>query len=199
MPLIYTKVIPEIQYYLYEFVVSSTVNRQLTPFPPKLDSVYLNDKKSFIRLLFDESWPVNFTSYRYLYKWELDYGSIPDILLRRMMIYPQTSKYYECDSDDPTVCQINIFNLVEDDITLLDCLLEYRIDSTSNTIIDIDYSSLSTSLSKLIYIYLNFKINDDYTLFDNTDVISSDLSVLEIAYESFILDKIFIYLSSLGS
>ena len=51
----------------------------------------------------------------------------------------------------------------------------------------------------LFYIYLNFKINNDYTDFDNVNVISSDNEVLENFYESFLVDIIFIGISALGT
>ena len=61
------------------------------------------------------------------------------------------------------------------------------------------YTNLTTNLSKLIYIYLKFKLTNDYTLFDNTIPLSDDNNVLENFYESFIVDTIFTYLSSFGT
>lgn len=197
MSLIYTRVVPDLLYYIEDFIVDSIVNKDKIPFPSSISSTYLLDNKSFIRLLFDESWLISLTSYRYLFRLETDTTSIPETILRRMMIYPSSSAYYVCDSDSTSVCNINVFNLQEDDLYMLDRLLQYRIDSTSVTLVDIIYDNLSTTLSKLIYIYLNFKINNDYTLFDNTTVISSSTEILENFYESFIIDKMFIYFSSL--
>lgn len=199
MSLSMTRIVPELLYYSEQYVVNSTANKFKIPFPPTFSSTYLLTNNSFIRLLFDETWPSTLTSYRYLYREETDKTSIPETILRRMMIYPDSSKYYVCDSDSTSVCSINIFNLQSDDLTMLDLLLRYRTDSTS--VIDItviDPSSLSTHLSQLIYIYLNFKINNDYTDFDNVNVISSDNEVLENFYESFLIDIIFIGISALG-
>lgn len=199
MSLIYTRVVPDLLYYINDFIINSIVNKDKIPFPSTIASTYLLDDKSFIRLLFDEGWPSSLTSYRYLFRIETDTSSIPETILRRMMLYPSSSTYYICDSDSTSVCNINVFNLQEDDFYMLDVLLQYRIDSTSVTLIDIIYDNLSTTLSKLIYIYLDFKINNNYSLFDNTTLISSDTEVLENFYESFIIDKMFIYFSNLGT
>jgi hypothetical protein len=200
MSLTMTRVVPELLYYSEQYVVNSTANKFKIPFPPTFDSSYLLDNNSFIRLLFDETWPTTLTSYRYLYREETDRTSIPETILRRIMVYPDTSKYYVCDSDSTAVCSINVFNLQPDDLTMLDLLLRYRTDSTS--VIDITVynpAALSTHLSQLIYIYLNFKINKDYSDFDNVNVISSDNEVLENFYESFLVDTIFIGISALGT
>jgi hypothetical protein len=116
------------------------------------------------------------------------------------MIYPDETKYYVCDSDSTSICSINVFNLQQDDLTLLDLLLKYKTDTTS--IIDIsiiDPTGLVTHLSELIYVYLNFKINNDYTDFDNLNVISSNTEVLENFYESFLVDMLFTSISNLGT
>jgi hypothetical protein len=200
MSLSMTRIVPELLYFTEKYVVNSTANKFKIPFPPTFSSTYLLTNNSFIRLLFDESWPSTLTSYRYLYREETDKTSIPETILRRMMIYPDSSKYYVCDSDSSSVCSINVFNLQPDDLTMLDLLLRYRTDSTS--IIDINVYNpvaLSTHLSQLIYIYLNFKINNDYSNFDNVSVISSNNEVLENFYESFLIDIIFISISSLGT
>lgn len=197
MSLSMTRIVPELLYYSEQYVKNSTANKYKIPFPPTFSSTYLLSNNSFIRLLFDETWPSTLTSYRYLYREEIDRTSIPETLLRRMMVYPDTSKYYVCDSDSTSICTINVFNLQPVDLTMLDLLLRYRTDSTS--VIDISISNLSTHLSQLIYIYLNFKINNDYSDFDNTIVISSDNEVLENFYESFLVDSIFVGISSLGS
>lgn len=194
-----TRIVPDMIFYLEKFVVNSVANKDRIPFPPTISSTYLVDNKSFIRLLFDETWPNTLTSYRHLFRQETDLLSIPDTLKRRMMIYPQTSRYYVCDSDSTAICNINVFNLQEDDLTMLDLLLAYKIDNTSITLNTIVYNDLSTTLSKLIYIYLDFKINHSYTTFNTINPISSDIEVLENFYEAFLTDLIFQYLSSTGS
>jgi hypothetical protein len=199
MTLQMTRVVPELLFYSEQYIKSSIVNKYKIPFPPTLSESYLLTNNSFIRLLFDETWPTYLTSYRYLYRQETDLSSIPETIRRRMMVYPSISRYYVCDSDSTAICNLNVFSLMSDDLMMLDLLLQFRLDSTSVSIVSIDYSTLSTHLSQLIYNYLNFKINNDISLFDNTILISSEIEVLESFYESYLIDLIFIYLSSLGS
>ena len=199
MSLLYTRVVPDLLYYTNQYVVNSVSNKFKIPFPPTFSTEYLINNKSFIRLLFDETWESTLSNYRYLFRQETDLTSVPETLRRRMMIYPGTSRYFVCDSDSALLCDVNVFNLQQDDINMLDVLLQYRIDSTSVNITTIVYDDLGTTLSKLIYIYLVFKISGDYTLFDNSTPISSSIKTLENFYESFISDKIFIYISSLGT
>lgn len=188
------RIIPELLFYTQNYVLNSNVNKSKIPFTT-FDGNFLEGNKSFIRLLFDESWPGEFNSYRYLYR-EEDKTFAPDVLRRRMMLYPTTSKYYLCDSDSTSICNLNIFNLQPDDIYMLNNLLQYRIDSTSLNFIQIisNYPSLSTNLSKLIFVYLNFKINEVYTNFDS--IISDSENILEMFYESFIGDLIFTKISN---
>jgi len=189
------RICPDLLYYTNSFVLSSVVNKFKIQFSPTFLESYLSENKSFIRLLFDENWSHN--SYRYLFREETNKSNIPSDLLRRMMIYPSTSKYYVCDSDDLEICNINLFNLQNDDKIMMDKLLQYRIDTTSITSIEINYDDLSTRLSKLIYIYLNFKINNNYSLFDKNPI-SNEEEILENFYEALILDTIFNYISNLG-
>jgi hypothetical protein len=202
MTLQMTRVVPELLFYTELYVKGSVTNKFKIPFPPTFSISYLNENKSFIRLLFDDNWPMgsmNYLNYRYLYRQETDLTSIPEALRRRMSVYPGISSYYVCDSDSISICNINVFNLQSDDLNMLDNLLQYRLDSTSVNITLINYNSLDTTLSKLIYIYLNFKINHQYVEFDNVNPLSSDIQVLEGFYESYLTDLIFIYESSLGT
>jgi hypothetical protein len=198
MTLSATKVVPDLLFYTQRYVINSVTNKYGIPFSDTFSEVYLGDNKSFIRLLFDESWPTDSTSYTYLFREETSLtGNISDTLIRRMMVYSSNSKLYICDSSE--ACTNNIFGLEEDDLTLLNKLLTYRIDSSSCIITDIVYDNLETVLSKLIYIYLNFKINNIYTLFDNSEPLSRSSNILENFYESFIVETIFNHLTSLST
>ena len=191
-----TKLIPELQFYFNEFVVGSSVNRYGLNIASSIPEIYLQTK-SFIELLFDDNY--SYDSYKYLYNENTNRYSWPEIVKKRILIYPMSAKYYECTDD---LTGENLFTLEDDDIVLLDALLAYRIDSTSVSIITdststefIDnvlyakYDDLTTGLSKLIFIYLNLKIYDDYSLYNTETLIATNL--IEYCFEAFLLDKIF--------
>jgi hypothetical protein len=192
-----TNLVPDIQYWFEIFVRTSIMNKNLASFSSTISSTYLLENKSFIRLLFDDSWPVTLTEYSYLFEELTNKLSIPYDFRTRLMVYPQTGKYYQCVDSTSTVT-FNIFNLQSDDITLLDRLLSYRLDSTSATIIDIDYSVLTTNLSKMIYLYLDLKINDSYANFDNTTPLSDTTNLLENCYEMYVCESLFNFISVKG-
>ena len=191
-----TRVVPDLQYWFSLFVINSNLNKDVALFPVTLDDVYLTENKSFIRLLFDDNWLSTLTSYGYMFNEITNRLSIPSNFRTRLMIYPRTGKYYTCIDSETS---INIFSLESDDLTLLDKLLEYRLDSTGTTIVDIDYSSLSTNLSKLIYLYLDFKINDNYTIIDSITPLSDSYNLLETCYEMYICETLFNYISNKGT
>ncbi len=179
-----TKLVIELQFYFYKFLMSSSLNKNEVPFPTTFDDSYLidNHKKSFIRLLFDDTYIPDSTSFNYLYI-EVDKESWPQFVKNRLCIYPVSGKYYIPDSTGE-----NLFNLKTDDLLLLTRLLQFRITGTIN-ISDIDYNILSTKLSKMIYLYLDLKVNRNYLLYDNTDIISE--TMIEHCFEVYLTEHMF--------
>lgn len=190
-----TRLVPDFQYYCNSFIMNTVLNKNLIPFSTPIDRYYLDEDKSFINLLFNDEWPTYLLYYRYLYRKEL-ISACPGGLRIRLMIYPATAEYFVCDSDDTSICNLNLFNLKPDDFTMLDYLLQYRIDSTCT--ITIDYNDLTTPLSKLIYIYLTVKLTGDYSLYDNDTIISPPDKVLENFYELYVIETIFNTVSDKG-
>lgn len=191
-----TILIPELQEYFSRFVVESSLNRSGTFFPSSinLDLIYV-ENKSFITMLFEDEF--NYHNYRYLYR-KIDPLTSPDGTIRtRMGVFPFSGQCYVCDSDSTAYCSINFFNLQDDDFKLLDKLLQYRHDSTSVVISDIVYNDLTTVLSKLIYIYLDLKINHSREKYDNTQILSGATQVLETTYEFYVIEEMFKYVSTL--
>jgi len=200
MTLTSTNLIPELQHWLNKLIVESDVNKYGIPHPVFIDDVYM-PQRSFIELLFNENYI--YDSYKYLYRIESNKLAIPYVAQNRIQIYPQSGRYYVLDSTGD-----NLFNLTSNDLTMLNALLQYRIDATSMVLLDtttnisfsFDTSSsiwilsgsidtLITPLSKLIYIYLDFKINNNADRYNTTSLISNDL--LSYCYEIYILETIF--------
>jgi len=208
-----TKVVPELQYWINRVVITSNLNKYQIPFPPTFDESYLPDK-SFIELLFNDNYQSG--SYRYLYRERSDASPCPNVgwprpLRERANIYANSAQYYTCDSDSTNVCNVNLFNLQDDDLRMLDALAAYRSDSTGVTLIDttgsttiigseirVNYNALTTNLSKLICIYLKFKINGEYSLYNTTTLIASSSCILELSYEAYLIEEMFNFISARG-
>jgi len=189
MVLMSTRLVPELQYYFSVFLRASTLNKYRVTYPAVLDCPCLDENKSFIRLLFDDNWPKSFKSYRYLYREETNKGSWPGDVRTRLALYPSSGECYLSDRDPPDA-NINLFNLQDDDLLMLDNLLEYRCEDSTATI-TIDYDSLSTNLSKMIFLYLDLKINGSYERYNNESLISDESSVLECFYEVYLGENMF--------
>jgi len=196
MTLASTNLVPELQYWFNYFVINGEINKNQIPIPTTLDEVYL-PQKSFIELLFNDSYSDN--EYKYYYEEDTNKYSWPYIVKTRMGVYPASAKYYTLTDSTAT----NLFNLQQHDTTLLNALLAYRLDSTAVSIITdttsvefisnvlyAAYNILNTNLSKLIFLYLDLKINGSYTNYNNENLVSEG-SLLESVYETYVLDEMF--------
>jgi len=198
-PLSSTIIVPELQYYFGNFLLSSQLNKYQIKIPATFSET-ITTPTSFIQLLFDDNWPSIYTSYKYGYAEENDKSSWPSTLRDRGCIYSQSVKYYNLSSTgnlDSTAT--NIFSLQQDDLMMLDRLLTYRIDSSAATIVDIDSTSLTTNLSLMIYRYLDLQINNNYQPYNNTTLIADQNKILEVMYETYLVEKMFLYISDKGT
>jgi len=200
MPLSSTKFITELQFYFENFVENGQLNKYQFKSPATFSSDYITPA-SFIQLLFDDNWPSSYTSYKYCYRLlnrTLWTGSIRD----RLGVYSQSAQYYVIDEECPIGCDstsTNIFSLQNDDFTMLDKLLQYRLDNTSVTIANIDSTALTTNLSLMIFRYLDLKLNNNYLDYNNTILISNAEIVLEVCYEAYLIENMFLYIADKGS
>ncbi len=203
MPLYSTKLVAEFQHEFNRFISSSALNKYKLPIPTDIPDVYFVTQNSFIKLLFREEWIYN--SYFYLFMENTSRISWPSLIRNRLCIYPYSSQFFELTSDGTS--GVNFFNLQQDDLTLLDALMQYRVDSisieenNSNTFdsntstLNASFGSLTTRLSKLIFLYLKLKVLQDYSDYDNGTIISDQTNVLEMAYETYVMDEIFKFIT----
>jgi hypothetical protein len=199
--------VPELQHLFHTFVVNSQVNKDLVPPPVDITETYM-PQNSFIEMLFNDSY--SGTSYEYRYVDETNLGCVPTMAQSRLQIYPGSWKYLTMDSSG-----VNVFSLQNDDLTLLNALLAFRngatdstslilVDSTTTSFVEdstagiyilyTNYNSLSTVLSKLIYLYLRLETLEDFSLYNNDSIISSG-SLLESCFEAYLLDKYFAFMT----
>jgi len=203
-----TNLVQELQHWFSRAVLLRDLNKDKIPYPVDIPVIYLKPK-SFIELLFNESYP--YTEYEYFFQDVASKSSWPSLVRDRITIYPSSRVYEVCDS----TAAFNLFQLKPHDLTLLNALLAYRIDSTSVTMIDstsvtlVDstagitlYASLDfldTSLSKLIYVYLKLKIDGDASGYDNVNLFSRPYEVLESCYEAFVIEQFFEFIAARGT
>lgn len=190
-----TIVIPELEYWFYNFLLTSYLNINQVPYPATFSNdIYLGQKNSFIRLLFDDDWPENLDEYNYLYRYYSDKSSWPSLVRDRLCIY-RSAKYYAIDDTQADDSE-NFFSLEQDDLYMLDKLLEFRTDTLDSTAsIEIKYEDLTTNLSKLIHIFLDLKLDGDFSNFDLTNIMSESNSLLETLYEIYLTEHIFRFIS----
>ena len=172
MVLASTKLVPELNYYFATFLRNSILNKYRITYPAVLDCPCLDENKSFIRLLFDDNWPKTYTLYTYLYR-EVNITYWPEAVRTRLALYPISGTSFVSDAD--STADIDLFHLQDDDTLMLDKLLEYRTaDSTSIVTLTMDYVDLSTNLSKMIFLYLDLKINGSYERYNDEVLISGE-------------------------
>lgn len=196
--------VPELQHWFNHFVINSKVNKYRVPPPVDIPPLYLGEN-SFIDMLFNDSYSHN--NYEYRYTQQTNPLCIPRQVFMRLQIYPGSSQYLYLDPNGS-----NIFNLQAHDFATLDALLAYRnYDSTALTIIDstavqfvgdstagifilyASFNSLSTELSKMVYLYLMLKRYNVYQPYNNDSLISTG-GLLETCYESYLIDQYFCFM-----
>lgn len=206
-----TIVVPELQLWTNRFVLSSSVNKYEVPYP-YYDLTHCYPQGSFISMLFDDNYPYDY--YDYLYAEKTDRLAWPWVVRQRLLVYPRSAKYMIIN----TLTGQNLFRLQQDDFTMLDALLAFRIDTYDSTAADstsivlIDDSSspvaivydstseittitasldtLTTELSKLIFVFLDLCLNRNTSNYDTTVPISTS-HALQTIYELYVIDKYF--------
>jgi len=193
-----TIVVPELQLWSHRFVLTSEVNKYEVPYPPETPT-HCYPPGSFISMLFDDEYSLDY--YEYLYAEKEDRLSWPWIIRQRLLVYPRSAKYMIINNTTGS----NLFLLQQNDFTMLDSLLAFRMDSTAVVLIDSTSSvsfdstsgvitasleTLTTELSKLIFVYLDLCINRNTSNYDTTNPISTD-HALQTIYELYVIDKYF--------
>jgi len=137
---------------------------------------------SFLQLLFSQTF--DSTSYTYLFS-ETEVADLSKSLEERFKVSGSTTEVYMSTSSSSGE---NIFSLEDNDLTLLSKLSSYRIGINPN-ISNINYDNLSTNLSKLIYIYLDLVLNKNYSVLNDSSVISDDDNALESLFELYVINE----------
>jgi len=137
---------------------------------------------SFLQLLFSQTF--DSTSYTYLFV-ETEISELSKSLKERLKVSGSTIEaYISTDSTE----EENIFSLETDDFTLLSKLLNYRLGKIPS-LSGIVYNDLNTTLSKLIYTYLDLVLNQNYSVLNDNSVISTEGNTLEALFELYVVNE----------
>jgi hypothetical protein len=151
-------------------------------------------------MLFNE----DFSGDRYFTEYiEESFGLWPSVVVRRVQIYPGAKYLSQAVEGDERAEDIWNFNSEEQ--AMLDALLAYRMDATSLTLVDssasitfdstatILYANINTFTSKfakLIYLYLDLKVNGNIAKYNNLSLVSSG-GLLSTLYELYVINEFF--------
>lgn len=198
------KVVMDLQYWFNRLSISKELNEYAAPYPPiKFDDDEWLIRGSFIQLLFDDDYP--YSTYYTTFRVVTDLTSLPDSFKRRAMIYAGNIHIYRgCDSTDSGCVDCNsngLFPLSSTSRTLLNGILQYRMDSTAAaqlTLSGVTYSTLTSTLDKLMYLFLDLKVNQNYSRYNNLTLLTNDTSTtLEKLYEIYVIEQFFISLDEM--
>jgi hypothetical protein len=220
-------VVPELQHWYHNFLVNrSIVGKDRIPPPTNIPELYM-PTNSFIEMLFNDNYCKDSYEYRYLYNQQGGNLCVPRIVFDRMQIYPGSFKYVEIDpaGDNIFALQPHDFTLLDallqyriltcDSTADLTCGVDssatfalqvvdstsvnFAYDSTAGIyILQASLGSLNTTLSKLIYLYLDFKVNGNFGKYDN-EILVSNCQLVESCYESYLIDQYYKCMSSRGT
>lgn len=186
--------IPELQYWIQKIFLKYSLNENA---PPRHMIINQEDcsPNTFIELLLNDDWPSDSTNYNYNYELITNKGNWPVYILRKLSIYSKNTYY--CTISDTTNSG-NLFELEADDFTMLDVLLKYRLNIQDSTqdFEGIMFTNLTTNISKLIFLYLDFKINNNLSYYDNI-ITNTDSNALEKIFELYLIMSIFEYYSNI--
>ena len=214
-------IVPELQHWFNYFVVeNSIVTKDRIPPPVDIPELYMPEN-SFIDMLFNDHYCQ--TTYEYRYKQETNVLCIPRVAYDRMIIYPGSSQYVNLDPTGDNIFNIQPDDFVLLDALLeyrrltcdstseVDCGIDTTafellvVDSTNVSFtcdttagictLEASLDSLSTVLSKLIYLYLDLKVNNDYSKYNNTTLVSSG-GLIQSCYEAYLIDRYYRCMSS---
>ena len=216
-------IVPELQHWYNHFVVESAiVTKDRVPPPVDIPELYLSNI-SFITMLFNDEYCQD--SYEYNYTQETNVLCIPRIAYDRMIVYPGSSQYVNIDPNGENIfaLQADDFTLLDAllkyrtlicdstgvetacgvdatsfDLAVIDSTdVSFVCDTTGTGICTLNASlgSLSTELSKLIYLFLDLKVNGNYSNYNNTSLISTG-GLLQSCYESYLIDQYYKCMSS---
>lgn len=149
---------------------------------PVLSRDDLNTGTSIFHLLFNN----NFTEEDYnIYFSEVSLTSLPKNIIDRICSRTPNTKCYQSTSDET---KTNLFHFTEEEISMFDVLLEYRTTGECD-ISNIDYENLTSFLSKLVFLYLDIVVNENFISVDTLISIGSTEDMLHAMFFLYVINE----------
>jgi hypothetical protein len=187
---------PELNYYFYNYWMNyGKIVSDFIFIPESYDLTTDNviEKNSLFSLLFNRS----FSSEEYYYLFdEITLSDLPRGIKERIGYSGSEIHIYQgAPSGIMGSTSENILNLQTDDLMMMDLLLQYRIGNMPS-LVGIYHDNLSTTISKLIYRYLDFKLNANFSWFNTNTLISDQTNIVEVILELYILNEVHLDMES---
>ena len=110
---------------------------------------------------------------------EVSYTTFPPRIKDRLSIKANRPTCYMSDSTGD-----NIKEITDEEIDMMILLLDYR-DDLDVDISDLVYDNLESRLSKLVYIYLDVMVNDEYSSIDRIPLLDDSTRTIDLMFEIF--------------
>jgi hypothetical protein len=194
--------VPELNYWITNLFYRSDVNEDMSfRFPVELKESKWVCKGSLLDLLFNDCF--DSTDYTITYK-PADFFNIDDpVINRRLSMYlPATIEVWLCNTPANSIYLVpdgpmfNLFEITSEEQMLLDLLYLYKMGAVIDLSI-IDWSSLISSLSKLIYLFLYLRVYNDASQYFNLETpIATGERLLDLVYEKFVINEYFAFMQN---
>lgn len=191
---------PELCYYLNKYWTEHVVIRLTNIYISEISDYEPKVKNSFLNMIFNHNYP--FDDYVYEFQ-RIDLSELPKPLRERIRsshlaknIYIYETKSESCTENSECV---TMFPPDDRTIVLLDSVLRYR-KGLDPDLSRIQYEELETEFQKLLYEYLDFHYNKNYSILDSRLSLNNNKSilkenVLEKAFEIYLINECFRYLT----
>jgi len=149
--------LPQLDHAIYMYWSSvSSVKVEYLYMPILLNDV---ETDSIFHLLLNTAY--NYDYYNYMLK-SVDIIDLPSHLQTRLYLRGAIDKYYVTTIEDATDAT-NLLDITPEELDMLNKLLEYRQTLDCTDLTSINYEDLTSKLSKLIYLYLDYFVSRNYS------------------------------------
>jgi hypothetical protein len=147
---------------------------------PETSSEFDSTNGNMFELLFSQVYDYNDSVFGFT---EVAITTMNRMIQDRLMIKRFKPKCYISDPEGA-----NLENLTAEELAMMDLLLLYR-ETEGTDLTNVSYGELESKLSKLIYIYLDVMVNNEYRSIDLLDALVSTDRIIENMFEIYVVNE----------